>query len=66
MALKHLSNKLAGKKQLPYCQVVGFVRAMFSFEMMRMALICLSRSCSRTCEHNEIEEMAVAISDLRL
>lgn len=68
MALKHLSNKLAGKKQLPYCQVVGFVRAMFSFEMMRMALICLrgSRSYSRTCEHNEIDEMAVAISDLRL
>ena len=29
MALKHLSNKLAGKKQLPYCPVVGFVRDVF-------------------------------------
>ena len=51
MALKHLGEKVAEKCNLVYSKVAGYLRAMFSFEMMRLALIRLrgSRSRFKTC-----------------
>ena len=38
IALKHVAKKVSEKHNLAYSRVVGYLRAMFSFEMMRLAL----------------------------
>ena len=68
MALKHLGEKVAEKCNLVYSKVAGYLCAMFSFEMMRLALIRLrgSRSRFKTCVGNDVNDIAVIISSLRL
>ena len=68
MALKHLGKKVSEKHNLAYTRVAGYLRAMFSFEMMRLALICLRGSRSRftTCVENDVSDTAAIISGLRM
>ena len=68
MALKHLGKKVSEKHNLAYSRVAGYLRAMFSFEMMRLALICLRGSRSRftTCVENDVSDTAAIISGLRM
>ena len=60
MALKHLGEKVAEKCNLVYSKVAGYLRAMFSFKMMRLALIRLgdSRSRFKTCGGNDVNDTA--------
>lgn len=68
MALKHVGKKVAEEQNLVYSRVAGYLHAMFCFEMMRSALICLrgSRSRSKTCVSNDVNDTAAIISGLRL
>ena len=68
MALKHVGKKVSEKQNLAYSRVAGYLRAMFSFEMMRLALICLRGSRSRftTCVGNDVSDTAVILSGLRM
>ena len=68
MAIKHLAKKVSEKQNLAYSRVAGYLRAMFSFEMMRLALICLRGSRSRftTCVGNDVSDTAAILSGLRM
>ena len=68
MAIKHLAKQVSEKQNLAYSRVAGYLRAMFSFEMMRLALICLRGSRSRftTCVGNEVSDTAAILSGLRM
>ena len=71
IALKHLAPFIALKRDEEYSQVMGYLRAMFTFEMTRMALICLrgSRGLQKkgqVCVANRTEDLAVAMAELRL
>ena len=68
IALKHVAKKVSEKHNLAYSRVVGYLRAMFSFEMMRLALICLRGSRSRftTCVGNDVNDTAAILSGLRM
>ena len=71
IALKHLARLIALKRDEEYSQVMGYLRAMFTFEMTRMALICLrgSRDVQKrghVCVANRTEDLAVAMAELRV
>ena len=71
IALKHLARLVAKKQNVQFARVAGYLRAMFSFETMRMALICLrgSRSPGRSgenCSVGRVEDLEIAAYDLRL
>ena len=71
IALKHLARLIALKRDEEYSQVMGYLRAMFTFEMTRMTLICLRGSCDlqkkgQICVANRIEDLAVAMAELHL
>ena len=71
IALKHLARLTAAKQNVQFSRVCGYLRAMFSFEMMRMALICLRGSRSpwsigENCNVGRVEDLQIATSNLRL
>ena len=65
MAIKHLAKKVSEKQNLAYSRVAGYLRAMFSFEMMRLALICLRGSRFTTCV-DDVSDTAAILSGLRM